>query len=266
MRAQQTPTAPQEEIQALTPEQIIEKKKNDLKNSNPLHSRFKGAPWYTGKKEIVTIGGAGGIGSWLSLLLSRAGYSILIYDFDMVEQHNLGGQLYSNKYINKKKVAALADIVANFCGSTYLMRAMDLRVGPDTPVTPCCFSAFDNMEARKNMFLKWKASFEGDEGIFIDGRLEAEQMWIYCVRANDPEAIEAYLKVLEVETDQTIAEADCTIKQTSHAAAMIASHMTGFFTNHMTNVIEEASIRFVPYKWSYAIPIDMLENEYLNVV
>ncbi len=41
---------------------------------NPQHNRFKDAPWYAKEDVNVLIGGAGGIGSWLTLFLSRANF------------------------------------------------------------------------------------------------------------------------------------------------------------------------------------------------
>ena len=38
------------------------------------HSRFKGLKWYSKEERDVLVGGAGGIGSHLSFLLSRANY------------------------------------------------------------------------------------------------------------------------------------------------------------------------------------------------
>ena len=60
-------------------------------------SRFKDAPWFPKEETNVIVGGAGGIGSWLTLLLSRAGFYPVVYDFDVLEGHNLAGQLYTQK-------------------------------------------------------------------------------------------------------------------------------------------------------------------------
>lgn len=53
-------------------------------------SRFKDAPWFPKEETAIIVGGAGGIGSWLSLLLSRAGFYPIVYDYDRLEEHNLG--------------------------------------------------------------------------------------------------------------------------------------------------------------------------------
>ena len=219
------------------------------------HTRFKDAPWYPKQEENIIIGGAGGIGSWTSLLLSRAGFKPIVYDFDVLEEHNIGGQMYPKKLIGKNKVEALQQVIKEY--SDDVITTFNEKVTPDTISHKFVISAFDNMEARKNMFNSWVALYGLDpEAIFIDGRLTAEQMWIYCVRGGDALRIADYAELLF--DDSEIPDAPCTMKQTSHAAAMIASHIVGFFTNHYTNVQEKDNTRVVPFEWEYFIPMDML--------
>ena len=59
-------------------------------SNNQQFDRFKDAPWFPQRDELVMIGGAGGIGSWLSFFLVRAGFKPTVYDFDVIEEHNLG--------------------------------------------------------------------------------------------------------------------------------------------------------------------------------
>jgi hypothetical protein len=236
----------------------------DKRDLNPTHSRFKGAPWYTGENIPVFVGGAGGIGSWLSLLLARAGFRPQVADFDTLELHNLSGQIYAKNQVRKKKVVALYDTIRMFADMN--INVFDIHVDINTPVQPYTFSAFDNMKARYDLFRSWKNLHEeNSSAIFIDGRLEAELLWIYCIRAADRQAVQAYTALLNTDTDAKIPEANCTFKQTSHTAAMIGAHMVGFFTNHITNVYEGAPIdvpnRFVPYEWHYNIPMNLVEEK-----
>lgn len=331
---------------------------------NEIHtSRFKDAPWFA-KEEINTlVGGAGGIGSWLTILLARAGFTPIVYDFDRIEEHNLAGQMYSKQdaVANKLKVVALKENCKFFADTDINIFAE--KITNETMSHNYVFSAFDNMKARKDMFEAWKsyvkdwkdnllpqelvdvevitynviltncngnklatvklikdlldlglkeakdladsvdtrpghtpvpaiikigltleeagelvtlfkdinASAEimpihktekqlsnvpGDTPIFIDGRLRAEQMQIFCVT---PDNIEEYEKHLF--DDSEVEDAPCTLKQTSHSAAMIASHMTAFFTNHLTNNNSGDIDRTVPFLWEYFIPLDYLKVE-----
>ena len=331
---------------------------------NEIHtSRFKDAPWFA-KEEINTvIGGAGGIGSWLTLLLCRAGFTPVVYDFDRLEEHNLAGQMYSKQdaISNKLKVTALKENCKAFADTD--INIFSERITEETMSHNYVFSAFDNMKARKDMFGAWKVFVEdwksnllpqelvdvevvtynviltscngnilatvklvkdllnldlkeskdlvynvvirpghtpvpaiiktgltleeadelvslfkdinasaelmpiyktekqlsnvpGDTPIFIDGRLRAEQMQIFCVTPNNIEAYEAHLF-----DDTEVEDAPCTLKQTSHSAAMIASHMVAFFTNHLTNNNAKDIERNVPFLWEYFIPLDYLTVE-----
>ena len=60
------------------------------------YNRFKGADWFEiVQEQDVILAGLGGIGSWVSLFLSRLGpKTITLYDDDRFEPHNLSGQAF----------------------------------------------------------------------------------------------------------------------------------------------------------------------------
>ena len=236
-------------------------------------SRFKDAPWFPTEETNVIVGGAGGIGSWLTLMLSRAGFYPIVYDFDRLEEHNLAGQLYGQTDAKDMvpKVDALKGLCKNFADTD--ITVMNEKYTKDSMSHHYVFSAFDNMQARKDMFSAWceyvkewkkqtSSELQGalEESffhtpIFIDGRLTAEQLTIFCVT---PDKIEAYKEHLF--NDSEVEDAPCTMKQTSHSAAMIASHMTGFFTNHFTNNQVGENDRNIPFMWEYFIPINYINE------
>lgn len=219
-------------------------------------NRFKDAPWFPKNNESIMIGGAGGIGSWLTLFLTRAGFCPIVYDFDIIEAHNLGGQLFRTTDINTEKVTALYNIIKEFSGQEII--TINQRIDINSPSHHFMFSAFDNMQARKDLFNVWKKSIEGCSvtPVFIDGRLEMEQLQIFCVT---PDRISAYEEQLFDDGD--VADAPCTMKQTSHSASLIASLMTAFFTNHMTNIYERNKARDVPFYYEFFIPMNLTVNE-----
>ena len=236
-------------------------------------SRFKGAPWFPIKEVDCIVGGAGGIGSWLVFLLVRAGYLPTVYDFDTIEEHNLGGQLFPKKFIGDTKVSALAKVVKDF--SDIDITEMNEKYTLESMSHNYVFSAFDNMKARKDMFENWKAfvkewsddlaneenpdiikSMKEATPVFIDGRLTMEQLQIFCITPDNMEKYEEHLF-----DDAEVKEAPCTLKQTSHSAAMIASHMVGFFTNHYANNMIGDKDRALPFMWEYFIPINYINEE-----
>lgn len=240
-------------------------------------SRFKDAPWFPKDETNVIVGGAGGIGSWLSLLLSRAGFYPIVYDYDRLEEHNLAGQLYtkSDAEANILKVDALKGLCKNFADTDITVMSEKYTKDSMSHHYVCC--AYDNMQARKETFEAWcnyvkewqeenlRLKSLEDTGneimdqnipVFIDGRLTAEQMQIFCVT---PDRIEEYKKHLF--DDSEVEDAPCTMKQTSHSAAMIASHMVGFFTNHITNNAEGDATRALPFFWEYFIPLNYINEQ-----
>ena len=61
----------------------------------------------------ITIIGVGATGSWLTLMLAKLGIKdITVYDFDVVEEHNIANQAFCIHQIDKEKVIALSDIIA----------------------------------------------------------------------------------------------------------------------------------------------------------
>ena len=224
----------------------------------PQFDRFKDAPWFPKEEIYCVIGGAGGISSWLTLFLARAGFKPMVYDFDILEEHNLGGQLFPKRGIGKPKVTVLTEVVQEFANQT--ITVFQQRYQEDSLAHNIMFAGFDNMKARQDMYNNWKDYslniFEGDknQSIFIDGRLLAEQMQIFCVRASDEITMAEYEKEF-LFPDSDVEDAPCTFKQTSHAAAMIAGFMTGFFTNHISNIYEGNTARQVPLYTEYFIPL-----------
>lgn len=223
-------------------------------------SRFKGAIWFPEPDTTVdvVVGGAGGIGSWLTTLLTRAGFDPAVYDDDTIEAHNIGGQLYSMADIGKKKVTALADLIKTFCNKD--ITTFDEKFTDQSMAGEFMFSGFDNMKARKDMFDVWfnymKTTPEvRSRGIFMDGRLTMDQATIFCVPATRYEDVERYKKFLF--DDSEVEDAPCTLRQTSHSAALIASHMVAFFTNHLTNVKLGEDSYELPFFYEYHIPSNL---------
>lgn len=221
--------------------------------------RFKDAEWF---EELlgrdIIIGGVGGIGSWLSLLLARIGCNLYLFDFDHLEAHNIGGQLYRQEDIYKPKTQALKEIIHSFCDKDIQVECMG-KYDKNSITNDIVMSCFDNMAARKMMFDNWKKQVKNninfEDGIFIDGRLLAEQMDIFNVTKKDVKSYEKHLY-----KDEEVPDVACTYQQTSHCAAMIASKMVGFLTNHISNTInKEFPSKQVPFHYKYIIPINYAE-------
>lgn len=215
------------------------------------YERFRGLGWLPEDTELVLIGGQGGIGSWLTLFLARAGFKALTYDFDKVEDTNLGGQFFKNSQIGDYKSYAVAENVSEFTGQTPIN--FTIGIDENTSVeSKYTFAAFDSMKARRTLFENWHKTWGDDpNAIFIEGRLEAELFIIYCVTPKTAE----YYRENCLPSDESLPDLQCTEKQTSHVAAMIGGMMTSLFTNHYFNVLLNDNIREIPFQTELFTPI-----------
>lgn len=219
--------------------------------------RFQGLDWYSqDNAPVVVVGGAGGIGSWLSFFLARANFNVTLADFDTVEEHNIGGQLFKRNQIGRYKAETVGRNVSEF--STNTINAQIVKITEETATHEFMFSAFDNMDARRAMFKVWKRSWNSmNRPIFIDGRLNAEQFQIFCVT---PENADVYERI-HLFNDSEVEDAPCSAQQTTHTAAMIAGHMVGFFTNHITNINLRDEVREIPFMYEYFTPMNLTVSE-----
>ena len=111
------------------------------------------------------------------------------------------------------------------------------------------------MEARKHAFYKWKNRVESlcpadkEKSLFIDGRLDAEDLQIFCITGNDTHLIQKYENEY-LYSDADVEEAPCSFKQTSYLAAMIGSLITNLVVNFVSNTVVEFS-KVLPFKTSF---------------
>jgi len=199
--------------------------------------RFKDLSWAKVAKDyIIQLGGLGGIGSWTALLLSRAGFNIHAFDFDNVDDTNLGGQLYSSNTVNLSKSEAITMILNELApGHNLIAHNVKLqfdKIEDSAIISPFVVTGFDNMAARKGMFEQWFEKFNTNKkGFFIDGRMRAEGFQLYYV--SSIEDAERYAKTLF--SDKDVPDEICSIKATSHVGAMIGSLITALVANHFSD-------------------------------
>ena len=228
------------------------------------YNRFKDAEWF-GENKSILIGGVGGTGSWLSVLLARTGdHEFYIYDDDEFETHNAAGQFVQNDQIGLSKVQACENNIKSFAGENVEINTFRSRYTKDSPSNPIAFACFDNMEGRRVMYERWKEYLSEEEDksqfLFVDLRLLAENLTIFFVQGDKPEQFEQYEANLFLDSE--VADAECTLKQTSHSAALNASLTTAYFTNWVANKKQGVEYREVPFRTDFSIPANLFENEY----
>ncbi len=220
--------------------------------------RFSGASWFEAAKDArVTIAGVGGIGSWTSLLLSRISKSIRIqlYDDDRVETVNLAGQMFSSNQVGLYKVYAAQEVITHF-SDIYCSASSSRITSLSNIYDKIVICGFDNMGARKLLYYKWKdlaksyPAHRHGEFLFIDGRMNAEEFQIFSITGDDDYNMKRYEEEF-LFSDDEVAPAVCSYKQTTYCASMIASFIINSLVNFLSNQNLENMPRQVPFYINY---------------
>ena len=166
----------------------------------------------------IFVYGAGSIGSHTLIGLAKVGFkNITVFDFDKVEKDNLPAQFYSIGYSNDSKVAEISRM-AEFMTGTRINAVLDKiteEFSPIVEMNSIHILAFDNIEARKNIFSKLI-----DFPVYlIDGRIGGFNFEKYTLKMDDAINREHYSKTLEGE----FAEQDCGEKCLWAVNSLIAS-------------------------------------------
>lgn len=219
-------------------------------------SRFNSAIWFDKtRKQDVTIAGLGGIGSYVVFMLSRLDVNTMtLYDPDIVERVNLSGQLYNSNQIGDYKVDAAANMIANY-SNYYSCVAKHEKLDENSMISKVTICGFDNMKARKDAFRNWTnfvarlPEEERGECLFIDGRLAAEELQVFCIKGDDTDGERRYEPYLF--SDSQAAPTVCSYKQTTFMANMIGSIIVNLFINFVANQCNPLIDRDLPFYTEY---------------
>ena len=220
-------------------------------------TRFSGAEWFNEiQRQNIILAGIGGIGSWVALQLARmCPASLFMYDDDTVETVNMAGQLYARDDIGKLKVSAMNGMISRYTNMQNIYSIND-RFTENTEAGNIMICGFDNMAARKVFFTKWRdhvTSKDPEERcncLFIDGRLSAEVLQVYCFTGDNSLAQQKYAEEC-LFSDNQADETVCSYKQTTYMANMIGSIIVNLFTNFVANEVAGAPIRELPFFTTY---------------
>lgn len=219
-------------------------------------SRFNSAIWFDKtRKQDVTIAGLGGIGSYVVFMLSRLDVNTMtLYDPDIVERVNLSGQLYNSNQIGDYKVDAAVNMIENY-SNYYSFVAKHEKLDENSMISKVTICGFDNMKARKDAFRNWTnfvarlPEEERGECLFIDGRLAAEELQVFCIKGDDTDGERRYEPYLF--SDSQAAPTVCSYKQTTFMANMIGSIIVNLFINFVANQCNPLIDRDLPFYTEY---------------
>jgi len=142
----------------------------------------------------VSVIGVGAVGSNIAMLLAQMGYGrpgcgeLHLYDFDIVEEHNLPNQAFLLEHVGMKKVDAMKDLIEKKMG--FSVNAHDRKVTEDMADDPSIrrshyvFMAVDSMAARKSI-LKSFLEFNITTRLMIESRMGATDGMVFAINPQD---------------------------------------------------------------------------------
>ena len=184
----------------------------------------------TNFKKSITVIGAGATGSYIVWLLAKMGCKdITVYDFDLVENHNLPNQVFGLADVGRKKVAALAKMIEASTGVKIKVVSEKFTEGSLKGIV---FVLTDTMESRKTI---WQSSIRYKLGVdlMIETRMEAEGGRIYAIKPAMPQQVAAYEKTLY--TDAEAEESPCTRRAIAPTVATLAGMAVFTMINFANN-------------------------------
>tara|TARA_R100000049_G_C1955480_1_gene109211 strand:+ start:3726 stop:4454 length:729 start_codon:yes stop_codon:yes gene_type:complete len=170
---------------------------------------------------LITVVGAGGIGSAVIQLLAVMGFKrIHIYDPDNMDHHNLSTTLYPASQVGSPKVLA-ASALARQYNPAITTVASRYKFDSNQEMTPKIIVCIDNMEDRLAIYDRWRMENKDSKGYFIDGRMDALAFEVVTMTKRD-----APIDYYEHWTSSAnIEDAPCTMKHTIFTANLVAGMM-----------------------------------------
>lgn len=185
----------------------------------------------------ISIIGAGSIGSWATLALVKLGCTdITVFDFDSVEDVNVGSQIYTSRDIGKTKVEALKDKIQFLTDGN--INIQNINVNEDSiPLiidSRIVILAVDAIEVRKTIFEALKST--SWPHMLLDGRMSGNVAEIYTVNMDNAESIQNYESSLFLPSEASVVE--CSMRSVVYNVFV----MGGFITDIVSRVCKSESV------------------------
>lgn len=181
------------------------------------------------QESCITIIGVGAVGRQVALQLAAMGVlNIQIYDFDTVEDVNLGPQGYLEGDLGKTKVQATSEMMLRL-NPKIVLNVKNERFHKTSRHEKIVFSCVDNIDVRQLIYDNVK---EAEFDLFVDGRMAAEVFRL--ITASDTESMIAYQETLFSAAEAH--PAPCTAKSTIYCANVLAGLMVAQYAKWLREI------------------------------
>ncbi len=174
----------------------------------------------------IAVVGCGGIGSHLTWHLARLGVRrLVLFDDDVVADHNLANQVFGRRDTGTPKVRALAHALRRELGTS--VRTVVRQVARRQKLAPVVFLAVDSMAARKTIMET--CVFGHQDVLYVfDGRMDASHGVVYSLNPNNAEHVATWQHYWFPDTDAENAGPACG----GHVSVCYAASITASLMAH----------------------------------
>jgi molybdopterin/thiamine biosynthesis adenylyltransferase len=141
-----------------------------------------------------------------------------IWDADVVDPINLATQMHRLLDVEKYKVDAVKEMLAEFSDDTEVLTDCRRVTAEDRLYNYIVISAVDSIQARKDI---WEAVCRGGVSYYLDARMAAEEFHLHVIDMNGD--VSWYDTMLVAETDENVSEEPCTSKATIYCSFLSAA-------------------------------------------
>ena len=171
----------------------------------------------------VVVIGCGAVGSHVALMAAKMGFTnFVLYDKDVVEEHNLPNQTYEVSHVGMNKVEALTEVLQRFNPEVSVESHIEfLTEANASALRGFVVISTDNMESRKLII---KAA---TLNISVDGIFEARLGFDYGeVNVADPLSVEDCDNFTNgLKDDKDIPEGPCNLRICTTLVGLVSSYL-----------------------------------------
>lgn len=180
----------------------------------------------------VTVIGAGATGSFVALALAKLGIkNITVYDFDVVEEHNVANQLYSINDVGTKKIVALQKIIKDNTGIE--IKVVDERFTNQRVEGYLCVMV-DTMASRKEIYMN-SIKLKPYVKLAVEPRMGLDMMRLYNILPLETTKFEGYEATLY--GDETAEVSACgNSMSVITSSLLVSSYVVRQIINHFNEV------------------------------
>lgn len=196
----------------------------------------------------ITILGTGATGSWVALYLAKLGLTdVTMYDFDIVEGHNIANQAFGRDDIGYNKALIMADHIHRDTAAVFNPKGERYKT---QRLKGIVFLMVDSMRERKRI---WEESIKLNSNVtlLIEPRMGLSMGRVYSVNPTNTTQIKRYEETYYSDDTSEVSACGTSVSVIT-SATMIASMCVRQLINHANQLELDNEILVDMQYWNFS--------------